>query len=76
MAYFIRHFKQLVKHQFLSKLIIRLRFGIDGEEEETLEEINRKFGISRETVRQLEERGIDRLRNEEQTFSSAFKGVL
>lgn len=42
--------------------ILRLRFGIDGDEEHTLEEIGRKFGISRERVRQLEKKGINRLR--------------
>jgi len=42
--------------------ILRLRFGIGGHEEHTLEEIGRKFGISRERVRQLEKKGINRLR--------------
>lgn len=42
--------------------ILRLRFGIGGDNEHTLEEIGRKFGISRERVRQLEKKGINRLR--------------
>ena len=41
--------------------ILRLRFGIGGGEEHTLQEIGRKFGISRERVRQLEKKGINRL---------------
>jgi RNA polymerase primary sigma factor len=56
--------------------ILRLRFGIDGEGEETLEEIGKKFGISRERVRQLEEKGIHRLRHEKQKFSAEVKSVL
>jgi RNA polymerase primary sigma factor len=56
--------------------ILRLRFGIDGEGEETLEEIGKKFGISRERVRQLEENGIHQLRHEKQKFSPEVKSVL
>ena len=43
--------------------ILRLRFGIGGDEEHTLQEIGRKFGISRERVRQLEKKGINRLKH-------------
>jgi RNA polymerase primary sigma factor len=50
--------------------IIRLRFGIGGDEEHTLEEIGRKFGISRERVRQLEKRGINRLRHRRKKLST------
>ncbi|MBS3787881.1 sigma-70 family RNA polymerase sigma factor [Candidatus Bipolaricaulota bacterium] len=34
--------------------IIKLRYGLDGRESETLAEIGEKFGISRERVRQIE----------------------
>jgi RNA polymerase primary sigma factor len=34
--------------------IIRLRFGLDGNEPQTLEEVGKKFGITRERVRQIE----------------------
>lgn len=34
--------------------IIRLRFGIDGNEPQTLEAVGKKFGITRERVRQIE----------------------
>lgn len=43
--------------------ILRLRFGIGGEKEHTLEEIGRKFGISRERVRQLQKKSINRSRH-------------
>jgi len=62
--------------KFLSSLppreaeIIRLRFGIGGDEEHTLAEIGRKFGISRERVRQLEKRGINRLRHRRKKLST------
>ncbi|MGB9595956.1 MAG: sigma-70 family RNA polymerase sigma factor, partial [Candidatus Poribacteria bacterium] len=34
--------------------IIRLRFGIDDNEPQTLEAVGKKFGITRERVRQIE----------------------
>jgi RNA polymerase primary sigma factor len=48
--------------------ILRLRFGIGGDEEHTLQEIGKKFGISRERVRQLEKKGINRLRHSKEEF--------
>jgi len=56
--------------------ILRMRFGIGGDEEHTLEEIGRKFGISRERVRQLEKKGINRLRHSREKFSTHVKSVL
>jgi RNA polymerase primary sigma factor len=55
--------------------ILRLRFGIGGGEEHTLEEIGRKFGISRERVRQLEKKGINRLRHSRENFSTIQMGI-
>ncbi len=56
--------------------ILRLRFGIGGNEEHTLEEIGRKFGISRERVRQLEKKGINRLRHSREKFSTKVESIL
>lgn len=42
--------------------IIYKRFGLDGENPMTLEELGRRLNISRERVRQLEQRAIERLR--------------
>ncbi len=41
---------------------MRLRFGFDGREPMTLRAIGRELGISRERVRQLEGRALERLR--------------
>jgi len=38
--------------------IIEYYFGLNGKREHTLEEIGRIFGISRERVRQLRNRGL------------------
>jgi len=42
--------------------IIKLRFGLDGEGPFTLEETGRILGITRERVRQIQERAIVKLR--------------
>lgn len=41
--------------------IIKLRFGLDGREAETLADIGDKFGISRERVRQIEAEALEDL---------------
>ncbi|GIW44089.1 MAG: hypothetical protein KatS3mg077_1371 [Candidatus Binatia bacterium] len=42
--------------------ILRRRFGLDDDETETLEQLGREFGVSRERIRQLEARGLKMLR--------------
>ena len=43
--------------------ILRLRFGLDDDKEHTLEEIGKKYGVSYEWIRQIEKRGVEKLRN-------------
>ena len=45
------------------KQVLKLYFGIDGEEEMTLEEIAEEYGLSRERVRQIKEKAVRRLRH-------------
>jgi RNA polymerase primary sigma factor len=42
--------------------VIRMRSGLDGSEEMTLEEIGQHFGITKERVRQINVRGMKQLR--------------
>lgn len=43
--------------------VIILRFGLEGDEPHTLEEIGRLFGLTRERVRQIESTALRKLRN-------------
>ncbi len=42
---------------------LRLRYGIGGESEHTLEEIGRHFGVTRERARQMENQSLRKLRS-------------
>ncbi len=46
----------------IERAILRWRYGIDGEDELTLVEIGDKFGLSRERIRQLQERALAKIR--------------
>lgn len=42
--------------------VLRYRFGLDGSERMTLEEIGERFGVTRERIRQIQEEALDKLR--------------
>ncbi len=42
--------------------ILRFRFGLDGGNEKTLEEVGEKFGVTRERVRQIQNLALRKLR--------------
>ena len=42
--------------------ILRMRFGIGGAADHTLEEIGKEFGVTRERIRQIEAKALEKLR--------------
>lgn len=73
-----QHHLAALTEKILSKLpprdqhILRLRFGLGMDTELTLEEIGKRFGISRERVRQLESAALRRIRTIETTDALRF----
>jgi RNA polymerase primary sigma factor len=45
------------------RMIVRQRFGLDDDESETLEQIGTRLAVSRERIRQLENRALKRLKD-------------
>jgi len=43
--------------------ILRLRFGLGGENEHTLEQVGSRFLVTRERIRQIEAKALDKLRD-------------
>jgi RNA polymerase primary sigma factor len=45
--------------------VIRMRFGIGTMDEHTLEEIGKRFNVTRERIRQIEDKALKRLKSPE-----------
>jgi RNA polymerase primary sigma factor len=43
--------------------VLELRFGLKGEHPRTLEEVGERFGVTRERIRQVEAKTLNRLKN-------------
>ena len=43
--------------------VLRMRFGLDGSQEQTLKQVAEVLGVTRERVRQIEVRALRRLRH-------------
>ncbi len=45
------------------KEVVRMRFGLDGDQPHTLEEVGQRFGVTRERIRQIESKTLAKLRH-------------
>jgi RNA polymerase sigma factor (sigma-70 family) len=57
--------RQLMQLQPRDRAVLAWRYGLGGQPEQTLSEIARRLGLSRERVRQIEVSALERLRNED-----------
>jgi RNA polymerase primary sigma factor len=44
------------------EIVMRLRFGLDGGRSQSLEEVGKRFGVTRERIRQIEMKALGKLR--------------
>jgi RNA polymerase sigma factor (sigma-70 family) len=51
--------------------VLRLRYGLGADREYTLEEIGRRLSVTRERVRQIESRALEKLRATKQREAAA-----
>ena len=49
--------------------VIALRFGLNGGERQTLEEIGKIYGVTKECIRQTEARALNKLKKNQDTFA-------
>lgn len=66
----LRRLEQLEPRE---RTIVRLRFGLDGEEPMTLKQVGDRVGLTREWVRKLEEKALGKLDNREPGDSAVQK---
>ncbi len=56
------------------RMIISLRFGLECGEPQTLEQVGRRFNLTRERIRQIEARAMSKLRHP--AYAAAARGML
>ncbi|MGB3863888.1 MAG: sigma factor-like helix-turn-helix DNA-binding protein, partial [Candidatus Aminicenantaceae bacterium] len=52
----------LKNHTHREALILKMRFGLGDGNEHTLEEVGQQFNVTRERIRQIEEKALRKLR--------------
>jgi RNA polymerase primary sigma factor len=62
------HVKEIV-HELKprERRILEMRFGLNGQEMHTLEEVGEQFGVTRERIRQIEAKALEKIRESEKS---------
>ena len=47
---------------YRERRVLELRYGLNGENPRTLDEVGRAFNVTRERIRQIENQGLKKLR--------------
>jgi len=47
---------------YRERRVLELRYGLNGEQPRTLDEVGRAFQVTRERIRQIENQGLKKLR--------------
>ncbi len=50
-------------------MVIAMRFGLAGHIDHTLEEVGKQFGVTRERIRQIEAKALNKLRRNPKLLS-------
>jgi RNA polymerase primary sigma factor len=58
------------------KSVLVMRFGFDGEDPRTLEETGKTLGVTRERIRQIEERALKKIRFTIRGRAPEYRGLL
>ena len=54
--------KCLSSLSYRERRVLELRYGLNGEQPQTLDEVGRQFEVTRERIRQIENQGLKKLR--------------
>ncbi|HMJ88438.1 MAG TPA: sigma factor-like helix-turn-helix DNA-binding protein [Candidatus Acidoferrum sp.] len=46
----------------MEQTILKMRFGLSGNDERTLEQVGEQFGVTRERIRQIQDEALRKLR--------------
>jgi RNA polymerase primary sigma factor len=59
----LRHMSELLQELNPREIkVLEQRFGLDGGDQQTLDQVSRRFGVTRERVRQIQNRALRKLR--------------